>query len=401
MDCSSPSGPTYELDAGNDAIYQHGWARLRQDFAKQTETIRQMTETIRQCERGACPALKLERADHVWALTTARENTEALHADMKIRFNSKDEELYKLRQELEQCRAEHEEEVRRIRAEREDTQKENIELHYKLQQLDLEGLEGLEHSESPIESEEMLELNTATHIEPDTDYTANYTSAQKPRFSLCLHHRWCFFVGPADVRWQFYDQHLVQMKRPQLINSITINMNTFVARYDDWLWVRSYNLAYHYPLLEKAFDQHGLQTLEVCFLGPAVWYRGGNGYFFARWQDGSVVMLGDRVFMAEISTVAASVVAVTFGVEDTFVFTYVTNKGTISHVWHLGGYYKQLGEILRNNNNTFTIEAIDLDDNSFTDYAMITSERKWEGTLAADAGGGSHWESTNEAYGHR
>jgi hypothetical protein len=121
--------------------------------------------------------------------------------------------------------------------------------------------------------------------------------------------------------------------------------------------VRSYNLAYHYPLLEKAFDQHGLQTLEVCFLGPAVWYRGGNGYFFARWQDGSVVMLGDRVFMAEISTVAASVVAVTFGVEDTFVFTYVTNKGTISHVWHLGGYYKQLGEILRNNNNTFTIEV--------------------------------------------
>lgn len=105
--------------------------------------------------------------------------------------------------------------------------------------------------------------------------------------------------------------------------------------------MRSYDLAYHYPLLEKAFDQHGLQTLEVCFLGPAVWELGGrNGYFFARWQDGSVVMLGGRMFMAEISTVAASVVTVSFGADGTFVFTYVTNEGTISHVWNLGGHYK-------------------------------------------------------------
>lgn len=63
------------------------------------------------------------------------------------------------------------------------------------------------------------------------------------------------------------------------------------------------------------------------------------------------------MFMAEISTVAASVVTVSFGADGTFVFTYVTNEGTISHAWNFGGHYKQLGEILRNNNDTFTIEV--------------------------------------------
>ncbi|GAW24134.1 hypothetical protein ANO14919_137150 [Xylariales sp. No.14919] len=312
--------------------------REREKWEKEREEIRrQMEEAIKKSDREAQEALEEERDRYTRMIKKAEKNTNALRSTMEELIARRDKKVAEIEKRMKEQQAAHEKELKRLKADRAQIEKEKVKLGKKSS-----GKKSSKKSTSKKSKEKKPSpKEVPTGITPLSPYSV---SKFGEKFVLTSPRAWHrnspFPLDHVGSKWR---------------ESASLGENgTWIARFADQSWSEAFHAALehnewklttsaeisedfatYYPYLGAKVDSHGLNNLDVCFLGPLQRH-------FARWQDGMTCHYAAADLNAQFKEFGREIVAVAFGFDDSYLFSYGTNLSKLRHCGDLKEYYPDL-----------------------------------------------------------
>ncbi|TGJ77597.1 hypothetical protein E0Z10_g10674 [Xylaria hypoxylon] len=326
--------------------------REREKWEKEREEIRrQMEEAIKKSDREAQEALEEERERYTRMIKKAEKNTNALRSTMEELIARRDKKVVEIEKRMKEQQAAHDKELKRMKAEQARIEKEKVKLGKKSSEKKPREKKSSKKPTSKKSKEQSPPSeDVPMEIAPLSPYSV---SKYGERFVLTnpkvRHRNSPFPLDQAGSEWResasFGDD------------------GTWIARFSEKSWKMSQNFTRYYPYVGAKIDSHGLNNLDVCFLGPLQRH-------FARWQDGRVCYHASADLNAQFKTLGSQIVAVAFGFGDSYIFSYGTDLFKLRHCRDLKGYYLGLQQFF-DQAKALSIIAIALDPMSTTDYIIV------------------------------
>ncbi|KAI0542496.1 hypothetical protein GGR58DRAFT_452595 [Xylaria digitata] len=324
--------------------------REREKWEREREEIkRQMEEAIKKSDREAQEALEEERDRYTRMIKKAEKNTNALRSTMEELIARRDKKVAEIEKRMKEQQAAHEKELKRLKADRARIEKEaNILGKLGMKPSKKKG------SKKPTSKKSQEKSPSPEDIPIEIAPLSPYSVAKYgERFVLTSPKAWHrnspYPLDQAGSKWResasFGDD------------------GTWIARFSDQTWKTSENFTRYYPYVGAKIDSHGLNNLEVCFLGP-------QQRHFARWQDGRMCCHAAADLNAQFKKLGSQIVTVAFGFGDSYLFSYGTDLHKLRHYRDLKGYYLGLQQFFEREEG-LSIIAIALDPMSTTDYIIV------------------------------
>ncbi|KAI0443047.1 hypothetical protein F4803DRAFT_550466 [Xylaria telfairii] len=324
-----------ETSAGREV--QSELVREREKWEREREEIkRQVEEAIKQNDQEAREALEEGRERFAVMINKVEENT----TDIEKRMNEREASYGK---KLERP--------------------ESDQMHIKQEEAILE----LKASELPIQTPSKGPNSVSS-------YRTINTTPQSP-FSVSSYKRHCILTSRAcHYKTGEHPSDYLDMKWRE---SASLGSDgTWIASYHGGIWQNHKSLKKYYPELVAEIYSHGLNNLDVCFLGP-------NHRYFVRWKTGRMSYRTEKPINALFEELGSQIVTAAFGCGGTFLLSYGTDLTCLNTFQDLKGYYPRLQRLILDNDG-LNIVALTLNPDSVYDYIIIYTKSGAQGPYYID-----------------
>ncbi|KAF2971981.1 hypothetical protein GQX73_g1610 [Xylaria multiplex] len=299
-----------------------------------------------QTDREAQEALEEERDRYTRMIKKAEKNTNALRSTMEELIARRDKKVAEIEKRMKEQQAAHERELKRLKADRARIEKETIKLGKKPSKKKSSKKSTSKNSQKQSSSPG----GTKIEIAPLSPYSVVKYGDR--------------FVLTSPKAWHRNSPYPLDQVNSKWRESASFGDDgTWIARFSDQTWKTSQNFTRYYPYVGAKIDSHGLNNLDVCFLGPLQRH-------FARWRDGMMCCHAAPDLNAHFKKLSSQIVAVAFGFNDSYLFSYGTDPHKLRHYRDLKGYYLGLQQLFEREKG-ISIIAIALDPMSTTDYIIV------------------------------
>ncbi|KAI0458958.1 hypothetical protein F5B21DRAFT_500021 [Xylaria acuta] len=364
-----------ETSAGREV--QSELIRERGEWEKEREEIRRQVEkAIKQKDLEAQEALEEERERFTGMIEKVEENTNMLRSTLEELIVRRDKKLEDTEKVMKERETSYEKELERLKSDKMHIEQEKAMLEPNASELP-----------TPIPSKGL-------GPPPQDKKRSVRPKDRRPHspFSVSRYGDRCILTS-WDSRYQSLPSLLTTLLGkdawpPETLDSSrreSVSLGkagAWIASYHGGIWRTSPRFTEdHYPALGGKLYYRGLNNLDACFLGPQERY-------FARWQDGTIeFQLGSEEIEVQAQKLflklSRQIVAVAFGYEGTYLFSYGNNLTRLKHLKDLKGHYPKLQELISKNNG-LSIVSITLDPKNKNDYIIVYTQHEGDGICHID-----------------
>ncbi|KAJ0421505.1 hypothetical protein BJY00DRAFT_282349 [Aspergillus carlsbadensis] len=293
-----------EKELGETSAGQELQSEINKEKAKWAQERREIEDQLRvaieQRDHEAEEMMREERDRYTKMIQKVESDTEALKATMDKLLAERDERVTAMEEMMKRQEAGYREELQDIRLRQRQLEKGNAELlarhrrkapskapgaRLPLQKTTLPRRPQVEKKDAglPARQRESEPPGATLRLQQTQETPPRGRHLSAVRFSMAIQHGGFMCIGPRHNSSSAEHPQMVKDGYPISFvawgDTFRAMEWTWIAHYPGYGWRQSLKLGLAYPELEATIGDRGLETLELCSLGP-------RGTYYARWSSG-------------------------------------------------------------------------------------------------------------------